>query len=361
MNSAAKHSLNKEELRERVEKIDFLFTHDADYLEYLYGFVPGGLKCKFCESTNLSKEYGDRTALCLPCGKITHLTASTVFHGVRMVREWVITICLLEDGSSFSESMLAEVIGMARSSVSAMMKKLFLIVSTHMGEKSVVTNSAEFLPVVCKRSLETPAKKHPRAEQIVFDELACGEPGESIEGIVEKAIAGIFQNVTTNESATIPQGTTVGDNAPDLWANEKKVFLFLSGDPVGFDSLSHSLNFNAAELSATLTTLELAGLIEPVAGNRFVRRRFILSPTIARSDQANAQVDLVPFFDFIRNTYHGISRKYLQPYLGAFWCFIDRKRWTVGALFRACLKAPRITNTDLLSFVSPLMVHFCSK
>ena len=89
MNSAAKHSLNKEELRERVEKIDFLFTHDADYLEYLYGFVPGGLKCKFCESTNLSKEYGDRTALCLPCGKITHLTASTVFHGVRLVREWL--------------------------------------------------------------------------------------------------------------------------------------------------------------------------------------------------------------------------------------------------------------------------------
>ncbi len=355
MSSAAKHSLNKEELRERVEKIDFLFTHDADYLEYLYGFVPGGLKCKFCESTNLSKEYGDRTALCLPCGKITHLTASTVFHGVRMVREWVIIICLLEDGVSFSESMVAEVIGMARSSVSAMMKKLFLIVSTNMGEKSVITNSAEFLPVVCKRSLETPAKKHPRAEQTVFDELAQAEAGESIEGIVEKAIAEIFQNVT------IPKGSTVGDNVPDKWANEKKVFLLLSGDPVGFDSLSHSSNFNAAELSATLTTLELAGLIEPVAGNRFVRRRLILSRTNAKTDQTNAQVDLVPFFDFIRNTYHGISRKYLQPYLGAFWCFIDRKRWTVGALFRACLKAPRITNTDLLSFVSPLMVHFCSK
>ena len=56
---------------------------------------------------------------------------------------------------------------------------------------------------------------------------------------------------------------------------------------------------------------------------------------------------------FIRKYFHGVSHKYLQVYLGAFWCHSDRVTWNQGTVLRACLKHPPISDIQLLHYKAP--------
>ena len=62
------------------------------------------------------------------------------------------------------------------------------------------------------------------------------------------------------------------------------------------------------------------------------------------------------FIGFIRVDYHGISRKYVQNYLAAYWCYKDRIYWPVGALLKACLKYRSISSNEIIDYVSPSIV-----
>jgi addiction module HigA family antidote len=54
-----------------------------------------------------------------------------------------------------------------------------------------------------------------------------------------------------------------------LPANQKKIYDLLSEKPNHFDALALGSGMDASELAATLTMLELCGLVRPHPGNRF--------------------------------------------------------------------------------------------
>jgi DNA processing protein len=58
----------------------------------------------------------------------------------------------------------------------------------------------------------------------------------------------------------------------ELFGGEKEVFELVTGEPVHFDVLSQKLEMSAGELSATLTMLELAGIVERLPGDWYARQ-----------------------------------------------------------------------------------------
>lgn len=58
----------------------------------------------------------------------------------------------------------------------------------------------------------------------------------------------------------------------ELFGREKEVFELVTSEPIHFDVLSQRLEMSAGELSATLTMLELAGIVERLPGDWYSRQ-----------------------------------------------------------------------------------------
>ncbi|MBS1952925.1 MAG: hypothetical protein JST89_02000 [Cyanobacteria bacterium SZAS-4] len=282
------------------------------------------------------------------------MTAQTFFHGVRRPLDWVRAIFLLEDGVSFSANMFSELTGMASSSVSEILSKLWIVLSSHM-EGCSVERSSSFLPSVSKRSLQTPTAKHPMAEQDVFDEIESENMAESLDTFIRRKLEEIYQNSNSTESFSADSNKNGAS-----WLAEKSVYNLLSAEPKSFESIGSASGLSVGDLSLTLLHLELAGLAKSLPGNTFVQLRpFWTDITIsAQSREKSKKSPFKPFFEFVSRTFHGISRKYLQLYLAAFWCHTSRRRWAVGTLFTACLRSKQLTRRDRLAYVSPPVVAY---
>ncbi len=350
MTSIGTYNLKREDMQRRIDQIDSLFTGETDHLLYLYGFIPGGLKCHTCHSVHLDLHEGNRTATCLLCGKITYLTARTFFHGVRRPVDWVRAIWLFEEGVSFSANMFATVTGMSPSSVSAMISKLLIVLNTQM-EECPTEKSSSFLPSINKRSLQTPAAKHPVTEQDVFDAMESENMAESLDSLINRKLADIYQDSNTSDSTRDDKSNHAS------WLNEKSVYKLLSDEPRSLEAIGFALGLNVGELSLALIHLELAGLAKSLPGNMFMQKRPVWTDTTNIGEISEKSL-FKPFFEFINRTFHGISRKYLQLYLAAFWCCISRRRWSVGSLFSACLRSRHLTYRDVLAYVSPPVVAY---
>ena len=121
---------------------------------------------------------------------------------------------------------------------------------------------------------------------------------------------------------------------------------------------------SANKLSAALTMLQLAGLVTSLPGEQYIRspdkqpgayNDMMHQSSVGSQHSAEIKTIIDDFIEFIRVDYHGISRKYVQNYLAAYWCYKDRTRWPVGELLKACLKFRRISSKEILAYVSPML------
>jgi DNA processing protein len=85
------------------------------------------------------------------------------------------------------------------------------------------------------------------------------------------------QLVTSYEQVLQHLGWTSSNIKPDapiiveLYGREKDVFQLITGEPVHFDMLCDQTGMGAGELSATLTMLELAGVVNRLPGDWYAR------------------------------------------------------------------------------------------
>lgn len=387
MTSMSSYKSNRAELQHRIAQIDSLFANSSEQILYLYGFIPGGLKCQCCESTHLEFREGNRKADCLVCGKLNFLTAKTFLHGVRRLPDWVRAMWLLEDGVIFSANMFSSVTGMASSSASSMLATLSAVILEYMPD-SETEYSGSFAEIFHRRSLQTPALKHPVSEQDIFDELEDEKMAASLDGHLERCLNELYDfqvgkapkssegaicgaaiapasscTTVVVTSETQSAACSVGSElAPAThsqdWTREKAAFSLLSKEPRTFDWLSEALNLPTSELTLTLVHLQLADLVTQQPGQRYVRKRLLWVDN-SNADGADKAKQFKPFFDFVRRVFQGISRKYLQLYLAVYWCSLNRRRWGVGRLFSACMRSRRRCYRARLNFVSPPVVAYC--
>ncbi len=367
------------------------FQTEADCLEELCRRSDTAVvhKCRHCGTFILNKQHGDRVSKCQNCNRQTWHTAGTFFEGIRAVKAWLAAIWLMERGIALSSSKFAEFFEIAQSTAFNILHKIRTVIRKHMEHDAPITSSASFLTVFRKRSSATPAHAHPRAEQEEVDRasIGCSKGSNSYEdaGATTSLAANIgakyFGRVAAEltETPTAKEGSTEKDEAGETTAavdatisttgfsgREKVIHDLLTERPLSADRLCELTGLEPAELSVSLFILELSMLVRREPGDYYVHCKPESNHDIANlsaggdDGRDKTERSIAEATGFIIDRCHGISRKYLQNYLAAYWCRSDRKTWCQGSLLQLCRQSPRIKQSEILEYVTPPMVKLVS-
>ncbi|MBY0357812.1 MAG: hypothetical protein K2W82_07405 [Candidatus Obscuribacterales bacterium] len=284
----------------------------------------------------MDKNYGDRTIKCRRCNKQTWLTAGTFFHRIRSARPWLAAIWFMERGVILTSRQLHKLSGIAQSSALHIFQKISRVLQQAMQNEATLTSSL-FSKSFCRRSRITPGGKHPREEE-EENELQANN------NIDNSAI----------QTINIPQEYKFA-------GAEQEIYAQLSAEPITFDLLSIKTGIKVSALSAALTMLELAGEVTVLSGNRYIRSAAKLKTTkenLQTGHDLSAEIKerVSTVITFIQNTFGGISRKYLQNYLAAFWYQQNNSSKGIRSLLRLCFQFGPLSYKTLLEYVTPALV-----
>lgn len=364
-----------------VNEVDRLYPTEKACMRQIWRRIRKDKRCQFCNSKKL-KVTDLRTGSCGTCGKMFWLTAGTTFERMRAARPYLVALHLVEKGIPFSARMLSRLCSIADASAQAIFKKIMGAVWLAMPSNVELVSSFEFNDAICKRSFETEARKHPVTEQVKLLAESSSLPFEqSVFEIAHSSIS-LLENgkETTVESSEVVKNESgvsqIGFSTPmrrdtsaldtDVLTTdrmdekngsvEETVYNALSYELQTIDSLVSSTGLSSSAVIAAVSMLRLTDAVCLVDGNRVALsvERLKASPAPL---SAPVQDSIRQTVKFIKKFFHGVSRRYVQLYLAAYWCFIDRERWTTGAVFAHCCR----TKFQLRSFVSPLHLKFWCK
>jgi len=387
------HNSKSDDLRNQRQLHEALILHICEELNRKYKTVEDcfeaiykslnnghGPICRHCGCCEFDKKYGDRAGKCKKCRVETHFTANTIYEDCRNPRPYLAVTYLLGKGITFNASQLARATHIATSTASVIYKKIqFVLTALMKDDKSVAeVNSSFFLEVMSKRSRRTPAQQHPAAEQAAFeDEVNAAAP----------------QSTAHNLSPLV-------DEPPrELTEVEQTIWDLLGQDCVPFNTLQSKTNIRLGTLSHLLVIMELDGVITREDGDCYSRVKAQFPPHTNPNSAANANnkaktkhkltasqtaksaqianpspppnatfnfraafptddvvEEIISSIIRIKENFHGISRKYLQPYLAMYWCVDNRRRWSFRALLQACGKHGALPAAKIEEYVTPLTV-----
>jgi hypothetical protein len=294
-----------------------------------------GTKCGYCLSVRVDRNYGSRKINCLTCRKTSSLTAGTFFHGIRQARPWLAAIWLMEEGIAVNSHRFHYLLKIAYASALHIFGKLTTVIANEMQDGSDAA-ARRFLPLISRRSKDSQAGKHPSVE-LESIEWCDTKPEEQAEVDIESL---------------------------ELSEVEKLVYREISAERIFFDSLCYRTGLTAGPLSATLVMLELADLVCRLPGDSYIRMAG--KPDAAYRTHGDKYDDLEECssekeaiqiaISFVRKNFQFVSLKYLQNYLAAYWCHLDRNKWGAGLLMQSCFAFGQLKGKELHERVSSHIV-----
>jgi DprA winged helix domain len=345
------------------------FPTKESCIDEIYRRAPELLTCHHCALPLVPSISGARVIRCSSCRKDTRPTSGTFFNRMRSPRAWLAIFWFFDKGVPLIKGWkLHELSGIAPASASDLLRKVATVTRELLPEDSTVVSSEQFRRVFAKRSRETPARKHPCAEE---DELRAAQSPDQVTGNGETA----EERSTLSQTAALPpllpsefsgNGDGITPQAmdePEIENDEqRRSYSVLCDQPVHFDILCDQTGLPAGTLSAALTMLELAKLVERRGGDYYLRKTkkhsnkgLQAGDSATVSEQVAAKVSEI--IDFITATWRGISRKYLQNYVGMFWFFIDKDSCSAASLFDACLRFGPVRYEEMIGYVTRPMVQ----
>jgi hypothetical protein len=287
--------------------------------------------CKQCNFENSIETSEQRMLLCKKCKKEIWLTADTFYHKARLFRPRIVIPHIFEHGIVISINQAAELLDVSNHTAKLVYAQAGIVVTKRIAENAVDVPSQFCIPVVCRRSTQTPAREHPAAEELAVqqqlkEDRAASEPH--------------FESGNLNEQ-------------------QRQLLAALSDEPATFEYLSEKTGLNSAELSAQLMHLELLDLVQSCPGNKF---KLAVSLSLHGAFDNPAQVaraeSLAKTFSyFIKDYFQGVSRKYLQIYASLHWISQDRKCFPKYSLRKLFASHSHISYDEILAYVTPPAVR----
>ncbi len=358
--------------------------------------------CKHCGNDTLEENTGTRRYLkCSTCSRSTWLTADTLFRGARNFRVRLTLIYFIQNGILMSAKRFADRMEVALGTVLNIYKKLGHVLAEQI-EEDPNASSATFLRLYCKRSVLTPRLGHPREEEELahnsnvshsdpnvepvmnqdqsFEELPA-EPeitkvrlqdsqsrtvfGSSPVQINEHALknASVIDGAEYSQpalSAGSGVETPSDEDKTDFFSAQIKLIrTFLSEIPVHFDELCESSGILPGPVSAVLTMLELGDFVVRHPGDYYslttISSRNDYGATVECSEAVMASARA--FAALISDRFHGISRRYIQLYLGLFYGAVNSLYSRSGLLLELCKHAKPINARCFNDYVSPVTLR----
>lgn len=118
-----------------------------------------------CSFLNFSHKRGARFYTCRSCKSDFWFTSGTALDGVVRLRAWLAAIVFKDHGFAISAARLSRLVDVAPSTAQNIHKTLALVICDEMPEAETVSASW-FSQIIFKRSRQTPAECHPRAELV---------------------------------------------------------------------------------------------------------------------------------------------------------------------------------------------------
>jgi len=367
-NQRKKPHSNKELIDRCLRKFNKALKQEADCIEAIVQSLGSAAKtCQHCGSVRVSRRYGQRVLRCNACHQRTWILAKTFFGRLKKVRPWLMAIWLMEDGAHLSGGELHRRARISDSSAQSIVKKLSMVVHQAMGKGAELIASLRFLVLFCKRSSETPAQEHPTAEEKGgLSKNRAAKENHARSPSTARSPAGVSASYVTAKVQKNRTPCKLADTAQvdQLTTDEREVYDVLSDQPIYFDTLCNRVTVPINELNVALLNLELAGLAQRTAGHHYIRNCLYEDLSTGEPEEtdpdasaAESSLEMKQYVDFIRRTFHGISRKYLQIYLALHWCYVDREAWSCGRLMTECLRFGPLVFKRIRAYVSPSMVQ----
>jgi hypothetical protein len=138
---------------------------DQAAVDFLYDslVIYNKIEC-LCRQPQIVHKPGDRFYCCRNCKKVSWVTSGTLFAGVVKLRAWLALVWLKERGITINAVRFSRLLEIAQSTALNIQKRLGMVLEESLDEASPSLPAQFLLPIIIKRSKETPAQKHPRAE-----------------------------------------------------------------------------------------------------------------------------------------------------------------------------------------------------
>lgn len=138
---------------------------DQAAVDFLYDslVIYNKIECA-CGQPQIVHKPGDRFYSCRSCKKVSWVTSGTLFAGVVKLRAWLALVWLKERGITISAVRFSRLLEIAQSTALNIQKRLGMVIEESLDDSSPALPAHFLLPIIIKRSKETPAQEHPRAE-----------------------------------------------------------------------------------------------------------------------------------------------------------------------------------------------------
>ncbi len=292
------------------------------------------INCRRCGYENDIPTALVRKFLCKNCKKEISLTARTLFHGAQKFRYRLVMLELIARGIVLSANQQAEITDVTNDTINKFLQKLALGAVGQMKDCAEEILSEFCQPAVSRRTRQTPAGEPPYAEEIALQKAVKAQPKQ--------------------------ESKSEDSNSEVLSESEKSIFEMLSTStsPIPFDELCKSSKVSLGELSSSLMSLELKGLVDRKPGDKYEiskKQRLANSLSISNPKTIERQQRHAKTLTyFVKDHYQGIGRKYEQLYSALYWFYHDRKRWTFDSLLEFCVSTEYIHSKEILDYITPL-------
>ncbi len=323
---------NEERLTYLVKQFKQDFPSERACADFLYSLLfPHGAKCRKCGKSNCTRRKGARKFQCNDCGTLTWITADTPFKRVKKLWPRLLFDTLTENGVHVSVLQFSKIAGIVYKTARKIFGMVSTVIESEMSHAFAVVPSKFFITTFYKRSTETPVKKHPSAEQKAMEVASFSKtPALQRKAVLIQLAAGL------------------GKHGEAM----REVYEALSPkNPMSEDKICQHTRLETGEVLASLFELELEKFIKQEPGG------WILAslPQASKGLASNA-LPVKEFIEFVKTTFYGIARKYLQKYL-AYWWYLKRQGLHSGLLIDKCLRFGRMKIEGLSRlYVTPLKV-----
>lgn len=179
--------------------------------------------------------------------------------------------------------------------------------------------------------------KHDAFEVVsrVFDKTICKRSIQSL--------AGKHPNYEGDDDAEI-----AAEELEQMDSDQQVVYAELKSQPIDYDILYQRSGLSIARFGAALAMLDMNEIVQSHQGNKFSLKK--TTPTTVVS---GAEMRIIAQFHIYAKHFHGVSRKYVQRHLAAFWAHYGYNRWSKQTLLKTITKYARPSRAEILAYHSP--------
>lgn len=296
------------------------FPDERTAREYVIERFKECATCPLCLAP-LEDRSTDREAACRHCKCSWSITDNSLFERAKLFLPLLVAILFTEAGINLPATKLAELVGVAYSTAWECMRKVHIAFNSFDETTGTPVRSSDLAALFAKRSILTPASEHPIAEEQAWAARMCA---------VEEP-----------------------ESMPELTPKETEILDLFGRKPVSVDYIAERVEADLCDVMGTLSELEFKGLVKNIAGNQYKRTKSD-PKKLAQSEDTVAIIRMICLH--ILFTSHGISRKYLQAYVGVIRRHVNLSLDS-NMFLDFCRTCGPINRADIMAFVSPLTIH----